>query len=125
MIRIKDGITPKAEKKIICKITCQNYDTVYVAETSRALTEEIHEHRHLSNKVAKNMIELEILETSPPIALHSIKYSHLVNFNQPETLSKNWQVYGERITAEQWFISNEPNACNTKMKASHAAWNLL
>ncbi len=104
---------------------CPNCDTVYVGETSRALTERIHEHRNLSKKVPKNMVEFENLETSSAITLHLIEHSHTINFNQPEILSKNWQIDRERIAAEQWFISNEPTACNTKKKAIHAAWNLL
>ncbi len=68
------------------------------------------------------MVEFENLETSSA-SLHSIEHSHTINFYQPEVLSKNWQIYRERIAAEQWFISNEPTACNTKKKAIHAAWN--
>ncbi len=71
------------------------------------------------------MVEFENLKTSSAIALHSIEHSHTINFNQPEILSKNWQINRERIAAEQWFISNEPTACNTKKKALNAASNLL
>ncbi len=116
--KVKDSITPEDKGNLIYKITCRDCDTVYVGETSRALTERIHEHRNLSKKVPKNMVEFENLETSSAIALHSIEHSHTINFNQPEILSKNWQIYRERIAAEQWFISNEPTSCDTKKKLS-------
>ncbi len=78
----------------------------------------------LSKSKIQGLFEFENMETSSAIALYSIEHSHTVNFNQPEILSKNWQIYRERIDTEQWYISNEPTKCNTKKKAIHAAWNL-
>ncbi len=117
LFRIRDSITQKDKGNLIYKVTCQDSDTVYVDEISRALTEGIHGHRNLSKKVPKNNVEFENWETSSAIALHSMEQRHLVNFNQPETLSKNWLIYIERIAAEQWFISHEPTACNTKKES--------
>ncbi len=61
----------------------------------------------------------------PKVQSPAVRVEGGVTEPQPEILSKNWQIYRERIAAEQWFKSTEPTACNTKKKAINAAWNLL
>ncbi len=79
----------------------------------------------LHTKFQKNMVDFEDLERRSAIALHAIEHSHIINFEQPEILSRNWHIYKKRIAAEQWYINNEKTACNTKKKSLHPAWNLL
>ncbi len=60
-------------------------------------------------------------ERSSAIALHVLETEHHVDFDNPEILSKYWPIYRDRINAEQWFISHQPEACNLKGKTTHPA----
>ncbi len=64
----------------------------------------------------KNNEESTKLERSSAIALHVLETEHHVDFDNPEILSKYWPFYRDRINAEQWFISHQPEACNLKGK---------
>ena len=104
---------------------CQDCDTVCIEERSRPVPDRMREHIRLSRKIPKNMDDRNKLERSSAIALHAIEMNHKVNFDEPEILSQNWQIYRERIAAEQWHIALEPSACNCQKKPLHPAWNTL
>ncbi len=124
--KVKDEVPYGAKGNLIYKISCKDCASVYIGETSRALSDRAREHSSLSKKkIPRNMDEWRNLETSSAIALHAIEANHRVDFDAPVILSSNWQLYRERIAAESWFISGEPTACNTQKKAVHPAWNLL
>ena len=123
--KVKDDITPGLQGNLVYKIKCQDCDTVYIGETSRPLPDRMREHIRLSRKIPKNMDDRNKLERSSAIALHAIEMNHKVNFDEPEILSQNWQIYRERIAAEQWHIALEPSACNCQKKPLHPAWNTL
>ncbi len=82
---------------------------MYVGETSRALADRIREHRGLTHKIQKNIIDFGSLERISALAFHAIEHSHSIKFEQPEILSMNWHIYRGRIAAEQWYINNENN----------------
>ncbi len=79
-----------------------------------------HSRRHL-----KKDEERTKLERSSAIALHVLETEHHVECNNPEVLFKHWSIYSDRINAEQWFISHQPEACNLKGATIHLARNLI
>ncbi len=80
------------------------------------------EHSRLTKRHPKNNEERTKLERSSVIALHVLETEHHVDFDNPEILSISiWPIYRDRINAEQWFISHQPEACNLKGKATHPA----
>ncbi len=85
----------------------------------------VKEHSRLTKRHPKNNEERTKLERSSAIALHVLETEHNVDFDNPEILSQYWPIYRDRINAEQWFISHQPEACNLKGKATHPAWNLI
>ncbi len=85
----------------VYELSCNDYEAVYFGETSRTLADRKREQRGLSHKIPKNMVDFENLERSSAIALHAIEHSHNINFEQPESLLKNWYIYRERIAVEQ------------------------
>ncbi len=64
-------------------------------------------------------------ERSSAIALRVLETQQHVDFDNPEILFKNRPVYRDRINAEQWFISHQPEECNLKSKTIHPTWNLI
>ncbi len=99
--------------------------TVYIDETSRSVADRMKEHSRLTKRHPKNNEERTKLERSSAIALHVLETERYVDFENSEILSKYWPIYRDRINAEQWFISHQPEACNLKGKATHPAWNLI
>ncbi len=83
------------------------------------------EHSRLTKRHQKNNEEQTKLERSSAIALRILETEHHVDFDNPEVLSKYWSIYRDRISAEQWFISHQPEECNLKGKATHPAWILI
>ncbi len=61
------------------------------------------------------------LERSSAIALHVLETEHHVDFDNSEILSKYWPIYRDRINAEQWSISHQPETCNLKGKTINPA----
>ncbi len=65
------------------------------------------------------------LERSSAIALHVLETEHHVDFDNPEILSKYWPICRDRMNAEQWPISHQPDACNFEGKTINPAWNFI
>ncbi len=71
-------------------------------------------HWRLTKRHPENNNERTKLERSSAMALHVLEIEHHVEFEHTEILSKYWPIYRDRINAEQWFISHQPEACNLK-----------
>ncbi len=76
------------------------------------------EHSRLTKRHPKTYEERTKIERSSDIALHVLEKEHHVDFDNPEILSKYWPIYRDRINAEQWLISHQPEACNLKGKST-------
>ncbi len=83
------------------------------------------EHSRLTKRHPKNNEEQTKFERSSAIALHFLETEHHVDLDNPEILPKYWPIYRDRINAEQWFISHQPEACKLECKITHPAWNLV
>ncbi len=115
--------TPKYKAgRLVHKLSCQDCTTVYIGETSGSVADRMKEHSRLTKRHPKNNEERTKLERSSAIALET---EHHVDFDNPEILSKHWPIYRDRMNAEQWFISHQPEACYLKDKTMHPAWNLI
>ncbi len=101
---------------------CQDCTTVYIGETSRLGRKE---HSGFTKRHPKNNEERTKLERSSAIAPHVLETEHHVDFNNPEILSKYWANCRDRLSAEQWFISHQPEACSLECKTTHPRWNLI
>ncbi len=93
--------------------------TVHIDETSRSVADKMKEHLRLTRRHPINSEEPKNLERSSAIALHVLGTEHHMDFDNPEILYKYWPIYRERINAEQWFISHQPEACSLKGKTTH------
>ncbi len=125
LTHVKDSIPKDKAGQLVIKLSCQDCKTVYIGETSRSVADRMKEHSRLTKRHPKNNEERTKLERSSAIALHILETEHHVDFNNPEILSKHWPIYRDRMNAEQWFISHQPEACNLKGKTIHPAWNLI
>ncbi len=65
---------------------------------------------------------LEKLERRSIICLHVLETEHNVDFDSPEILYKYWPINRDRMSAEQWCISHQPEECRSKGKKK-SAWN--
>ncbi len=83
------------------------------------------EHLQLTKRHPKNNEERKKLERRSAIALHVLETEHLVDFNNPEILSKYWSLYSDRINADPCFITHPPEACNLKGKTTHPAFSFI
>ncbi len=125
LTHVKDSIPKYKAGQLVYKLSCYDCTTVYIGETSRSVADRMEEHSRLTKSPPNNNEERTKLERSSAIALHVLETDYHVDFNNPEILSKHWPIYRDRMNAEQWFISHQPEACNLKGKTIHPAWNLI
>ena len=125
LTRLKDSVPDRDQGDLIYRINCLDCEEVYVGETSRPVSKRAKEHSSLARRIPRNMTERQQLENSSAIALHAIENEHRVDFDHPLILSRNWKNGKERKAVEQYFILQEPHACNTKKGHLHSAWSLL
>ncbi len=125
LTHVKDSIPKYIAGQLVYKLSSQDCTTVYIGETSRSVADTMKEHSRRTKRHTKNNEKRTKLERSSVIALHVLETEHHVDFNNPEILSKNWPIYRDRMNAEQWFISHQPEACNLKGKTIHPAWNSI
>ncbi len=125
LTRLKDSVPNRNLGDLIYRINCLDCEASYVGETSRPVSTRAREHSYLAKRIPRNMTERQQLEKNSAIALHAIESEHRVDFQNPSILSRNWKNAKERKAAEQWFILQEPHACNTKKGQLHSAWSLL
>ncbi len=122
--KVEDDISMEDQKNSVYKLSCNDWCSLCRWNLTCTCRSNTWTPRPYTQN-PKNMVDFENLERSSTIALRAIEHLHSINFEPLEILPKNWHIYRERITAEQWYINNEETACNTKKKSLHPSWNLL
>ncbi len=93
--------------------------TVYIGETSRSVADRMKQHSRLTNRHPKNNEGRTKLERTSATAHHVLEKEHHVDFDNPEIPLKYWQIYRDRINAEQRLISHQLETCILKGRITH------
>ena len=109
----KDKIGKEASRGVVYKIKCEDCDSVYFGQTSRALKSRMKEHTKA----------LATLDEKSLFAKHHMLHSHRKDLENVEIIDRS-STWRQRLILEAWHFVRDRNAINEHIALPNVCNNI-